>query len=35
VLKEVEEGLIPEERFASCHRLTEELIFQSKKPKSG
>jgi len=31
----VEDGLIPEERLTSYHRLTEELIFQSKKRKLG
>ncbi|WP_269849588.1 ribosome small subunit-dependent GTPase A [Methanosarcina horonobensis] len=31
VLKAVEDGLISEERLASYHRLTEELIFQTKK----
>ena len=35
VLKAVEDGLIPEERLASYHRLTEELIFQSKKAEIG
>lgn len=35
VLHAVKEGLIPEERLASYHRLTEELIFQSKKSEIG
>lgn len=35
VLKAVKDGLIPEERLASYHRLTEELIFQSKKAEIG
>lgn len=35
VLKAVEDGLIPEERLASYHRLTEELIFQTKKAEIG
>jgi len=35
VLKAVEDGFIPEERLASYHRLTEELIFQSKKAEIG
>ena len=35
VLKAVEDGLIPEERLASYHRLTGELIFQSKKAEIG
>jgi len=35
VLQAVEEGLIPEERLESYHRLTEELVFQSKKSEIG
>ncbi len=35
VLKAVKDGIIPEERLASYHRLTEELIFQSKKAEIG
>jgi ribosome biogenesis GTPase len=35
VLKAVENGLIPEERLASYHRLTEELVFQTKKAEIG
>lgn len=35
VLKAVEEGVISEERLASYHRLTGELIFQSKKAEIG
>jgi ribosome biogenesis GTPase len=35
VLRAVKDGLIPEERLASYHRLTEELIFQSKKAEIG
>ncbi|WP_440948285.1 ribosome small subunit-dependent GTPase A [Methanosarcina sp. T3] len=35
VLQAVKDGLIPEERLASYHRLTEELIFQSKKAEIG
>jgi hypothetical protein len=35
VLKAVKDGLIPEERLASYHRLTEKLIFQSKKAEIG
>jgi ribosome biogenesis GTPase len=35
VLKAVKEGLIPEERLDSYHRLTDELVFQSKKSEIG
>jgi ribosome biogenesis GTPase len=35
VLQAVKDGLIPEERLDSYHRLTEELIFQSKKSEIG
>jgi len=35
VTKAVKDGLITEERLASYHRLTEELIFQSKKSEIG
>ncbi len=35
VLQAVKDGLISEERLASYHRLTEELIFQSKKSEIG
>ncbi|MGB9939249.1 ribosome small subunit-dependent GTPase A [Methanosarcina sp.] len=35
VLRAVKDGIIPEERLASYHRLTEELIFQSKKAEIG
>ena len=35
VLQAVKEGLIPGERLASYHRLTEELTFQSKKSDIG
>ena len=35
VLQAVKDGLISEERLASYHRLTDELIFQSKKSKIG
>ena len=35
VLKAVKEGLIPEERLDSYHRLTDELMFQSKKSEIG
>lgn len=35
ILQAVKGGLIPEERLASYHRLTEELIFQSKKSEIG
>jgi ribosome biogenesis GTPase len=35
VLQAVKDGLIPEERLASYHRLTEELIFQSRKSEIG
>ena len=35
VLKAVKDGLIPEERLDSYHRLTDELMFQSKKSEIG
>jgi ribosome biogenesis GTPase len=35
VLQAVKDGLISEERLASYHRLTDELIFQSKKSEIG
>ncbi len=35
VLNAVEDGLIPEERLASYHRLTDELAFQSRKSEIG
>ncbi len=35
VLQAVKDGLILEERLASYHRLTDELIFQSKKSEIG
>ncbi len=35
VLKAVEDGIIPEERLASYHRLTDELAFQSRKSEIG
>jgi ribosome biogenesis GTPase len=35
VLQAVKDGLIPEERLASYHKLTEELVFQSKKAEIG
>ncbi|HWR25372.1 MAG TPA: ribosome small subunit-dependent GTPase A [Methanosarcina sp.] len=35
VLQAVKEGLILQERLASYHRLTDELIFQSKKSEIG
>jgi len=35
VLHAVKDGLILEERLASYHRLTDELIFQSKKSEIG
>jgi ribosome biogenesis GTPase / thiamine phosphate phosphatase len=35
VLQAVKDGLIPEERLESYHRLTDELIFQSKKSEIG
>jgi ribosome biogenesis GTPase len=35
VLQAVKDQLIPEERLASYHRLTEELIFQSRKSEIG
>ena len=34
-MKAIKDGLITEERLASYHRLTEELIFQSKKSEIG
>ena len=35
VLQAVKDGLIPEERLASYHRLTNELIFQSRRSEIG
>lgn len=35
VLKAVKDGVIPEERLASYHRLTDELLFQSRKSEIG
>jgi ribosome biogenesis GTPase len=35
VLQAVKDGLIPEERLESYHRLAEELVFQSKKSEIG
>ncbi|BBL63462.1 ribosome small subunit-dependent GTPase A [Methanosarcina mazei] len=35
VLKAVKDGIIPEERLASYHRLTDELAFQSRKSEIG
>jgi ribosome biogenesis GTPase len=35
VLQAVKGGLIPEERLASYHRLTNELIFQSRRSEIG
>ncbi|AKB36097.1 putative GTPase related to EngC [Methanosarcina siciliae C2J] len=35
VLQAVKDGLIPEERLESYHRLADELVFQSKKSEMG
>ncbi|KKG14620.1 hypothetical protein EO98_18495 [Methanosarcina sp. 2.H.T.1A.6] len=35
MLQAVKDGLIPDEWLESCHRLTEELVFHSKKSKIG
>jgi len=35
VLKAVKEGLIPQERLESYHRLTDELTFQTRKSEIG
>ncbi|AKB32141.1 putative GTPase related to EngC [Methanosarcina siciliae HI350] len=35
VLQAVKDGIIPEERLESYHRLADELVFQSKKSEMG